>query len=184
MTLLVPGGGNPVHDCLAEWMIANRAIEPPPTTSVSCTDGDPACDADGVTNDLCVFRVGLCLGGTDPKLPECPQAAGLKSFILQSPQPAAANPIDAANAVGLITAVGDLVGATPGGAGGNSFTFEPPLVLTPPLHCTAPAAITVERRGLALRSERFRARAIGVATDGDLVDDPDALLLTCTVPGG
>ncbi|MEO6027222.1 MAG: hypothetical protein ABIR79_10195, partial [Candidatus Binatia bacterium] len=100
-TLVVPGGGTSTADCVAEWTVVARAVDPPPTTSVSCTDGDPACDQDGVFNDRCDFTVAVCLAGTDPHLADCPAATGIVSYVLQSPQPGAANAIDAGNATRL-----------------------------------------------------------------------------------
>jgi hypothetical protein len=185
VTMLVPGGGRSTTDCVAEWTVVGPTVDPPPTTIAGCTDGDPACDVDGIINDVCVFRVGVCLGGTDPAVPDCPAAAGIKSYTLQSPQPGAANPLDAANAAVLITALGDLVGTTPGGSGLNTFTFAPPLVLSPLDHCTAPASLMVERRGLASRTERFRSRTLAAAADGGTgPEDRDTLLLTCVAPNG
>ena len=148
-----------------------------------CVDGDPACDHDGLNNDVCHFRVGVCLAGTDPRLPDCPGATGIASYTLQSPQPGASNALDAGNAAALITVLSDLLGAAPGGAGQNGFTFTPPLVLTPPAHCTAPATFAVERRGLARRTERFRTRTIAAAAGGGTgPEDRDTLLLTCVAP--
>jgi hypothetical protein len=36
-----------------------------------CTDGDPACDLDGVRNGQCTFGVSLCFGNADPRYPRC-----------------------------------------------------------------------------------------------------------------
>lgn len=182
ITLLVPGGGTGTTDCVAEWTVVGRIVEPPPTNSVRCTDGDPACDADGLTNDRCVFTIGVCLAGTDPSLPTCPAAAGIATYVLQSPQPGASNPIDAENAIQLLATLSDLLGAAPGGSGGNRFAFTPPRVLTLPDHCTVPTTITVERRGLTSRAERFRARTIAAAAGGGSTEDRDTLLLTCLSP--
>ena len=88
--------------------------------------------------------------------------------------------MDATNAVHLVTALAALTGATPGGAGGNAFTFAPPLVLTPPAHCTAPVEIAIERRGLSRRTERFRTRATSVTADGaPAADDSDTVYFGC-----
>ncbi len=178
VTLLVPGGGGSSSDCVMEWAIRSAPLDPPPLTTVRCTDGDPACDTDGLVNDVCVFAVGICLGGTDPQLPSCPAAAGITSFTLQGPQ---TDPADPGNAELVLQVVSDLVGVEPGGSHHNVFTFDPPLALVPPSHCSAPAAVTVERRGLDRRTQRFRARTIGFAGGGGSADDSDSLYLTCTV---
>ena len=36
-----------------------------------CRDGDASCDADGVANGTCVFRVRICLDATGAALPRC-----------------------------------------------------------------------------------------------------------------
>jgi len=182
VTLLVPGGAT-TTDCITEWTVQSRALDPPPTTTVDCVDGDPSCDADGIADDICRFRVGICLAGTDPNLPGCTAAPGIVSFVLQSPQPGAANPVDAANSAALLTAIADLVGVAPGGTGGNTFTLAPPLVLAPPGNCTTPVTIEVERRGLGRRAERFRARATAAnAGGGSGASDRDTLVLGCVAP--
>jgi hypothetical protein len=184
VTLIVPGGGTETTDCVAEWTVVAGAADPPPTTTVACTDGDPACDGDGSFNDRCDFTVGVCLAGTDPRLPQCPAAAGITTYVLQSPQPGAANPIDAANASRLVAALSDLLGVAAGGAGGNAFTLAPPLALDPPSNCTTPTTITVERRGLIERTEYFRTRTLGTTGAGGTVEDRDTLQLSCVAPGG
>jgi hypothetical protein len=105
VTLLVPGGGGTSSDCIAEWTVVARPVDPPPVTTVDCVDGDPACDLDGVANDVCLFTLGLCLAGTDPALSDCSAAAGLKSFTLQSPQPGAGNDKDAQRLVAVLEKV-------------------------------------------------------------------------------
>lgn len=182
VTLLVPGGGATATDCIAEWTVVARPTDPPPTTTVACVDGDPACDADGTANDRCVFTVGLCLGGTDPRL-NCPMAAGIMSYVLQSPQPTASNAIDAGNAMRLVAELSELLGVAPSGANGNTLSANPPVVLVPPAHCTTPTSVTVERRGLTGRTERFRSRMLAAALGGGTVEDRDSLLLNCLAPG-
>jgi len=182
VTLLVPGGGSSATDCVGEWTVRAPASTATSATTVDCVDGDPACDADGAADDVCHFTVGFCLAGTDPVLSDCPAAPGIASFTLQSPQPGAANPIDAANAAALLTTVSELVGTAPGGAGHNAFAFTPPLVLAPPANCTTPVTIQVDRRGLSRRVERFRTRTVGAAPGGGVSDDRDTLLLGCVAP--
>ena len=61
------GGGGARTDCMLVTDVAGAAG----TNAARCTDGDPACDADGVANGSCTFRVRLCLDATDPRLPRC-----------------------------------------------------------------------------------------------------------------
>src|SRR5262249_14370494 len=63
---IIPGGGEPADDCLAQLDVAGAAGPP----IVECTDCDPTCDRDGVSspNGSCTFDVGLCL---NQSLPGC-----------------------------------------------------------------------------------------------------------------
>ncbi len=68
----ITGGGSPTTDCLAEVL----AVPVPPldrrtgtpTRKVTCIDGDPTCDGDGVRDNACTFTVMLCLNAEDPRL--------------------------------------------------------------------------------------------------------------------
>jgi hypothetical protein len=57
--VLVPGGGSPRTDCYAEFDVSGVPA-PGAGSTVQCTDGDPACDGDGVCDDTCHFQVALC----------------------------------------------------------------------------------------------------------------------------
>ena len=51
----ISGGSSAVTDCYAEWggvVGTGQALD--------CTDGDPACDADGAANGVCVVNVSIC----------------------------------------------------------------------------------------------------------------------------
>ena len=68
--VIVGGGGSSKTDCL---LVFDAPVNDPPTKpkKVRCTDGgtpdDPNCDADGVVNGECVFRVSVCANSTfDP----------------------------------------------------------------------------------------------------------------------
>ncbi len=41
------------------------------THAARCADGDPSCDADGIADGRCEFRVRLCLDATDSNTPRC-----------------------------------------------------------------------------------------------------------------
>jgi hypothetical protein len=64
--LVIGGGGSSRTDCLAVLDApANDPITRP--KRIRCTDGDPACDADGVVNGVCEFPVAMCANSTfDP----------------------------------------------------------------------------------------------------------------------
>ena len=121
------------------------------TPTVSCTDGDPACDADP-TAGRCGFTVSWCFNNTDPRL-KC-TANGLRRFALRagmSPRSAARGLV--ATALG---AVGDVAGGT---ARRGTLVFAPPFSGN---RCTRAMSVTV-----AVRTRKGHARpgrAVLVAT--------------------
>jgi hypothetical protein len=191
--LLVPGAGPRTADCVAEWAVVNPHNDPPtdaeglPPIVQSCVDGDPSCDADGVANDECRFRVAMCFRVSDPRIPECVVSTGVAEYKLQIPRPEATparNPTRAANAAALVEAFARLSATPPGGRSGNIFTFEPPLALVAPDNCTATAEIVVPLRGSTVREEKLRASAELAAEVGHTsgAKDRDTLRLTCVQP--
>lgn len=57
----LPGGGSASSDCYAALDVAGGTVSTTPST-VTCTDGDPACDADGACgNGACDVIVRLCV---------------------------------------------------------------------------------------------------------------------------
>lgn len=66
----VPGGGAAATDCILE--LNGLVLDADGKgKNVTCTDGDPACDADQTSDGTCRLRVALCLNNTDSRLPEC-----------------------------------------------------------------------------------------------------------------
>jgi hypothetical protein len=60
---VVGGGGKASTDCLAVFDAgANDPAKKP--RNVKCTDGDPACDTDGVINGVCEIPVAVCANST------------------------------------------------------------------------------------------------------------------------
>ncbi len=53
------GGGNPATDCY----VAFAGI---PSTTTSCTDGDPSCDQDGRADGVCTFPLEICVNVPQP----------------------------------------------------------------------------------------------------------------------
>lgn len=190
--LLIPGGGPSTVDCVAEWAVVNPHNDPPlgtdglPPMVQSCVDGDPSCDADGIENDECRFRIAICFRVADGRLPECFAGTALESYTLQIPRPEptpARNPTRAANAAALIDALSQL-GTAPGGRSGNIFTFDPPLALAAPDNCTPAADFVVPLRGAVEREEKVRASAETAPPEGRTagLQDRDTLRLTCIRP--
>jgi hypothetical protein len=65
--IVIGGGGSARTDCL---LALDAPVNDPPTKpkKIRCTDGDSNCDADGVVNGECVFRVDVCANSTfDPR---------------------------------------------------------------------------------------------------------------------
>ena len=187
---LIPGGSTLAADCIAEWAVINPFNVPffdtddLPNTEQSCVDGDPTCDFDGAPNeqnDSCTFRVALCLQNVDPNVPECTSPPGIAKYVLVSPRPNSAEPVDADNAVAMIASFGRLSSVLPSGDADNTLVFDPPLVVSAPDNCTDVAEILVERRGYSERSEKFRINTYSVPPIGGTrtVEDSDTLLLTC-----
>jgi hypothetical protein len=67
---LIPGGGSGRSDCYAEFDVEGATATS--TRSAQCTDGDPACDFDGLCgNNSCRFHVAACLNQHDPAATSC-----------------------------------------------------------------------------------------------------------------
>jgi cysteine-rich repeat protein len=102
-------GGSIRHGCQVEWEVANASgtltRSGLPTRAQSCTDGDPACDADGTSDGECRFRARVCLRVDDPRLPEC-QPAALEYVSVRAPRPLSpGDATEAANASALVDAL-------------------------------------------------------------------------------
>jgi hypothetical protein len=149
------GGGRPETDCLAEWKVdpVPDVRRPGARTRVTCIDGDPTCDF-GTEPRECVFRIGLCLGVSDPRLPEC-AATPVDSYDLRRPRATARAATEVENRVTLLTALYTQGANPPAGT------------------CTPLVEIHVPRRS-RVGHRRFRGEAVA----GGLVDR-DSLTLVC-----
>jgi hypothetical protein len=94
-----------------------------------CTDGDPACDGDGVANGTCVLQVRLCLDAAASGTPRCH-----------------ADVVTAVEVISPVPAVAAAVGALP-------------LPVGTPETCTAPAAVAIATQGRRSARVVLRARA-------------------------
>jgi hypothetical protein len=61
------GRGPAATDCMLVTDVAGATGR----RAAACTDGDPACDADGVADGTCVFQVRLCLDAVGAGTPRC-----------------------------------------------------------------------------------------------------------------
>ncbi|HLY38435.1 MAG TPA: helix-turn-helix domain-containing protein, partial [Candidatus Binatia bacterium] len=71
----VAGGGSPRNDCYAELDVDGATVG---GHVARCIDGDPACDADGIADGSCTFRVAVCLNQGDAR-PTCEPPSMLES---------------------------------------------------------------------------------------------------------
>src|SRR5438093_1626559 len=88
-------------NCFLEWAIENPnspVVNGFPSRNQTCIDGDPSCDADGVSDGTCTFRLGACINVDDPRLPTCHPPA-IKLLELLHPPPL--NPADATDVANL-----------------------------------------------------------------------------------
>lgn len=90
----VPGGGLPETDCHAEFKGQGLRLNFPPLDprladprkrQLRCFDGDAGCDADGAVNGECLFEVDVCLGVSDPDLPQCTPEVPASVVVKQGP---------------------------------------------------------------------------------------------------
>ena len=191
---LVPGGGSATTDCILEWIVDDPFNEPAvdrkglPSRAQTCTDGDVVCDADGVTDGVCTFRVGLCLNMPDKRLvkqgvPVC-TPSDVATWEVKKPKPTSKLPIEAANAVTLRDAVAALGSATIGGKYQEVLTFAPPLAAAEP--CTALVDVVVPlKEGIAPGKAKVAASATTSPPPGASsgLRDKDTLKLICLPPG-
>jgi hypothetical protein len=75
---IVPGkGGN----CAAIWDTGTASASPVGTKfSLTCTDGDPTCDGDGLPNGACQIALTACVGQVSDSCPTPPPITGALKF--------------------------------------------------------------------------------------------------------
>jgi hypothetical protein len=105
----VLGGGNADKDCRVGYGGVDATNG---ASGVVCTDGDPACDVDGVADGTCTFAVSLCTGvpedGCDPVEIDTIDIAGVA--LARPPLPSDGKSCGAKSIVGV--AVGTAAGTT------------------------------------------------------------------------
>lgn len=188
--MFVPGESTGVRDCYAEWALINPynpdqlSGDPVPSQRQSCIDGDPSCDADGIVNDECRFRLALCFNVADPNLPDCETSEPLAKYVLEIPRPNASDAFRAANALALLAAFQRLSPVEPGGGNDNVLVFDPPLDLVAPDNCTATAEIVIPLGGQTTQDENLRGEVTAAAPPGQTtaLQDRDTLRLVCIRP--
>jgi len=84
---IVPGGGPKKTDCYVEFDVTGAASS---SNKITCADGDPTCDGDGIENGVCAFQIAVCPNQTDPALTQCTPAAPLSAPPTVTSKPAGA----------------------------------------------------------------------------------------------
>ncbi|MEW6272623.1 MAG: DUF4215 domain-containing protein [Thermodesulfobacteriota bacterium] len=96
--------------CLAQWALRlpSPALDPStglPASRQACSDGDPACDADGAVDGACTFDLQVCTNVPDPEVPACaPENVNLLAIVQPKP-PGGDDPVDQGNATELAGAL-------------------------------------------------------------------------------
>jgi hypothetical protein len=170
----VPGTGAPRTDCFTEWLVqpipplASRRVfdRSVPSYRVTCTDGDPRCDFDGVAgkNGRCTLHVAVCANNGDPRpaARRCLPTA-LASYRLLSPSPVKPrDAADAANAGTLLQTIADLSLPVAGPPDRGQITFAP--AFAAPDRCSPLQDLVVP---VGTRVLRTRATATDKRTDTD-----------------
>ncbi len=163
---LASGGRSRERDCLTEWSLRpgpDLNSRGRPRDRVTCVDGDPACDFGAAVGE-CTFRVGLCFGVSDSRLPDCIPAA-VSGYELLHPAESSSG-ADLENRLTLLAALQALGPAPAAGA------CTPLLDLNVPLDRGPGPAPRSRRRTL-------RGRALSATAS-----DRDRLELICKAPGG
>ncbi len=123
---LIDGGGSYKTDCVSRFQTGlelNYPAAPRKRKELACTDGDIACDSDGLVNGSCSFNVGLCLAD-DEDMALCAPAGIPVGGVTVKNKPPGHKKYDAA-AAALQEKADALLGATgvpcanPGAGGGN-----------------------------------------------------------------
>ena len=168
---LIDGGGSTKTDCVAKFQTGLELNYPAgKPKELACTDGDIACDGDGVINGSCTFNVGLCLAD-DEDLLTCTPAAVPTGGVLVKNKASAPDP----DLTSFQASIDTLLGAAgvpcdnPGAGGGNC------------LQCTA--ALTPIDVSLAVKGGRKKivvktTTSVNPST-GKVIKDSDKLPLRC-----
>jgi hypothetical protein len=116
----IPGTGAPRTDCVTEWLVqpvpplasARAGTRNVPNYRVTCADGDPRCDFDGVAgkNGSCIFHVAICANNSDPRpaAKHCVPSAVTEYRLLAPNGRKPRDAVDALNASTLLGAVAAL----------------------------------------------------------------------------
>jgi sugar lactone lactonase YvrE len=160
----VPGGDHGPRDCFGEFKLKMPLPPGLSPSRVSCVDGDPTCDIDGVSGQ-CTFRVAMCLNNEDTRLACTPGA--IMSIRLKG------NQARGGGAQTLLAAVGGLGSSYPI-ARGHGVAFSSALATRN--QCTPFAEFVVPRRRRAGKGK------LGASIGTQSGKDANRLKLVCLAP--
>lgn len=165
--VLLPGLPLPNAGCQAEWKLAfaNAVTNPNtglPSTTQTCTDGDPGCDTDLTKNGTCTFGTQICLRVPDTRLPGC-TPADLSFVNIRQPQlPGGGNPNDQHNAQQLANGLIGLGGTVR--AGNDVLASGPPISGTNVCTDTITFKVAHPPAGIGKRAFNISSEAVGGLT--------------------
>jgi sugar lactone lactonase YvrE len=162
----IPGGGKSSKDCFGEFKLKTSLPGNVPPPRLACTDGDPGCDADGVNNGQCTFRISLCINNEDSRLPCTP--SGTTSLKLGGKL------ARSASAQAIVTAIGELGTSTPA-SNGRGVIFQS--AFTGRNECTPFSDFVVTRP-----KKKGKSKLGAVITAPNAGKDKDKLKLICQAP--
>ncbi|MBI3785863.1 MAG: hypothetical protein HY270_20920 [Deltaproteobacteria bacterium] len=120
------GGTSQAKACQVEWLAdpnLTLAAQGLPGRAIRCGDGQPFCDADGVANGECTFRLAVCLNNQDPRLTCSPMA--VDRLALTSPLPTSSDAFNLANATTVLNALAGIDPMSTGTLSGSVVSFAP-----------------------------------------------------------
>ena len=132
-----------------------------PDARVTCADGDPRCDFDGIANGSCRLHLAVCLDNHDPRqVAKGCAPSGVLSYEVLLRAHRTPDPVDADVAASLLTAITSL-SASSVALSGATARIDPPLGVD---RCSTYQAVTVP---IGTRIIRIKARNTVGKTDGD-----------------
>ncbi len=177
--LVFGGGGSSKTDCL---LVFDAPVNDPPTKpkKVRCTDGDPACDADGLVNGVCTFGPAVVPGGGSFPVGVCANS----TF---DPLRCTLNGVDSITVEHALDN-GDPKFDVDFQALQNRINSQIETPTTSPDRCTTPGTVRVFLQGpfpgdVCKRAKKqIKSATLSTVQDGKVIRDKDKLQLTCEAP--
>ena len=171
----VAGGGSTSTDCLLELNPSGpptlNAKQTAVMPTLSCLDGDPACDLDGKADGQCTFGISLCFDNADPRDPQCVPGDVMRVEVL-SPSAAKGTGVDRTNALAIEQAAGGMGAEVLRG----SKVIKPLVAAVGPNRCSplVQLAVPAPTSKGKITKRIFQLRAVSGKRS-----DPDVVTLQC-----